>query len=298
MAKGASARAAARRQKDKWKAKRWYSIRAPRNPWSFKIIGETIAEEEDMLVGRPFEIMQNELDGDFTKMHVKIKFRIKEVVGNDAITEFVGHDVMKDFVRRQIRRDRGKIDDTIDVVTEDGYFVRIKPFIVTRSSVKASQKNESRSVTRNEVVKFCAQSTWINVQKALMDGSLEETVSKAISKIQPVRAVFFRRSQLIQDGVVVDDGPTLEEIKAQEKEAREQEEMTPDEDDEVAAEQPNEDGPDEDHEAESEDEGQDVESPADVDYESMTVAQLKELLKKDGKPVSGKKADLISRLSE
>ena len=298
MAKGASARAAARRQKDKWKAKRWYSIRAPRNPWSFKVIGETIAEEEDMLVGRPFEIMQNELDGDFTKMHVKIKFRIKEVVGNDAITEFVGHDVMKDFVRRQIRRDRGKIDDTIDVVTEDGYFVRIKPFIVTRSSVKASQKNESRSVTRNEVVKFCAQSTWINVQKALMDGSLEETVSKAISKIQPVRAVFFRRSQLIQDGVVVDDGPTLEEIKAQEKEAREQEEMTPDEDDEVAAEQPNEDGPDEDHEAESEDEEQEGESPADVDYESMTVAQLKELLKKDGKPVSGKKADLISRLSE
>ena len=280
------------------KAKRWYSIRAPRNPWSFKVIGETIAEEEDMLVGRPFEIMQNELDGDFTKMHVKIKFRIKEVVGNDAITEFVGHDVMKDFVRRQIRRDRGKIDDTIDVVTEDGYFVRIKPFIVTRSSVKASQKNESRSVTRNEVVKFCAQSTWINVQKALMDGSLEETVSKAISKIQPVRAVFFRRSQLIQDGVVVDDGPTLEEIKAQEKEAREQEEMPPDEDDEVAAEQPNEDGPDEDHEAESEDEEQEVESPADVDYESMTVAQLKELLKKDGKPVSGKKADLISRLSE
>ena len=298
MAKGASARAAARRQKDKWKAKRWYSIRAPRNPWSFKVIGETIAEEEEMLVGRPFEIMQNELDGDFTKMHVKIKFRIKEVVGNDAITEFVGHDVMKDFVRRQIRRDRGKIDDTIDVVTEDGFFVRIKPFIVTRSSVKASQKHESRSVTRNEVVKFCAQSTWINVQKALMDGSLEETVSKAISKIQPVRAVFFRRSQLIQDGVVVDDGPTLEEIKAQEKEAREQEEMTPDEDDEVAAEQPNEDGPDEDHEAESEDEEQEVESPADVDYESMTVAQLKELLKKDGKPVSGKKADLISRLSE
>jgi len=36
----------------------------------------------------------------------------------------------------------------------------------------------------------------------------------------------------------------------------------------------------------------------DADYESMTVAQLKELLKEAGKPVSGKKADLISRLSE
>ena len=297
MAKGASARAAARRQKDKWKSKRWYSIRAPRNPWSFKVIGETIAEEEEMLLGRPFEIMQNELDGDFTKMHVKIKFRIKEIVGNDAITEFIGHDVMKDFVRRQIRRDRGKIDDTIDVVTEDGFFVRIKPFIVTRSSVKASQKHESRSVTRNEVVKFCAQSTWIKVQKALMDGSLEETVSKAISKIQPVRAVFFRRSQLIQDGVVVDDGPTLEEIKAEEKVAKQQEEATLEEED-VADESPNEADSGEEDVDDSGDEDQDSVKSDDADYESMTVAQLKELLKEAGKPVSGKKADLISRLSE
>ena len=35
-----------------------------------------------------------------------------------------------------------------------------------------------------------------------------------------------------------------------------------------------------------------------VDYESMTVAQLKELLKEAGKPVSGKKAELIERLKE
>ena len=35
-----------------------------------------------------------------------------------------------------------------------------------------------------------------------------------------------------------------------------------------------------------------------ADYESMTVAELKELLKAAGKPVSGKKADLIERLKE
>ena len=300
MAKGASARAAARRQKDKWKAKRWYSIRAPRNPWSFKVIGETLAEEDTLLIGRPYEVMQNELDGDFTKMHVKLKFRISDVVGNDAITEFIGHDMMKDFVRRQIRRDRGKIDDTIDVVTDDGFFVRIKPFIVTRSSVKASQKSETRSVARDVVVKFCAQSTWINVQKALMDGSLEESVSNAISKIQPVRAIFFRRSQLIQEGIVVDDGPTLEEIKAEEKAAKE----TPESLDETQESHDSTETEDNDvtHDAVAEDEappeGEETPEDAKPDYGSMTVAQLKELLKEEGKPVSGKKADLISRLTE
>ena len=34
------------------------------------------------------------------------------------------------------------------------------------------------------------------------------------------------------------------------------------------------------------------------DYEDMTVAQLKELLKEAGLPVSGKKADLIARLQD
>ena len=299
MAKGASARAAARRQKDKWKAKRWYSIRAPRNPWSFKVIGETLAEEESLLKGRPYEIMQNELDGDFTKMHVKLKFRISDVVGNDAITEFIGHDVMKDFVRRQIRRDRGKIDDTIDVVTDDGFFVRIKPFIVTRSSVKASQKRETRSVARDVVMKFCGQSTWINVQKALMDGSLEESVSTAISKIQPVRAVFFRRSQLIQEGVVVDDGPTLEEIKAEEKAAKETQESlnaTQDLLDSIEAE--DNDGTTDTQVVDEAPPKEDTSEDAQPDFESMTVAQLKELLKKEGLPVSGKKADLIARLTE
>jgi len=300
MAKGASARAAARRQKDKWKAKRWYSIRAPRNPWSFKVIGETLAEEETLLIGRPYEIMQNELDGDFTKMHVKLKFRISDVVGNDAITEFVGHDVMKDFVRRQIRRDRGKIDDTIDVVTDDGFFVRIKPFIVTRSSVKASQKSETRSVTRDVVLKFCAKSTWINVQKALINGSLEDSVSTAVSKIQPVRSVFFRRSQLIQDGVVIDDGPTLEEIKAEEKASKDDQQSDDKTIDSVdSTENENIDAKTDNEVSDetSEKVGQTSED-AQPDFESMTVAQLKELLKKEKKPVSGKKADLIARLME
>ena len=337
MAKGATARAAARRQKDKWKAKRWYSIRAPRNPWSFKVIGETIAEEEKALLGRHYEVMQSELDGDFSKMHVKIRFKVTDVIGSDALTEFVGHDVMKDHVRRQIRRERGKIDDSIDLVTEDGYFIRIKPFIVTRSRIKGSQKQETRTIARNEVIKFCARSTWISVQKALLDGSLEEEVRKAVSKIQPVRAVFFRRSQLIQSGVVIDEGPTLEEIIADE---RAEEESGVDDTDALVESDPeptSDDTPDSvtrDAETETTLEGETEDRPTEDDsdlsglskrlkaeivsiaksmgldasgtkqvivariYESLTVPELKVLLKQADKSVSGKKADLVARLAE
>jgi len=287
MAKGAKARAAARRQRDKWKSKRWFSIRAPRNPWSFRIIGETLAEEPEMLVGRNYEIMQNELDGDFSKMHVKIRFRVTEVLGNDAITEFIGHQMMQDHVRRQVRRDRGKIDDTVDVVTEDGFYVRFKPLILTRERVKSSQKNEIRAIARDSILKAGASSTWVAMQKSVMDGELEAMIKEEASKISPIRMVMIRRTQLIQSGVTINDGPTLEQIKAQEEADKESKEELEDSD------------VDEDmDEAEEPEEISDEEDGDSDEYENMTVPELKAILKEAGKPVSGKKADLISRILE
>ena len=357
MAKGAAARAAARKQKDKWKAKRWYKIRAPRNPWSFKEIGETLAEDESMIIGRKYEIMQNELDGDFSKMHIKIKFRVNNVIGSDALTEFVGHAVMKDFERRQIRRERGKIDDTVDLVTEDGYFIRLKPFIVTRSRAKSSQKQQSRMVVRNEIIKFCSSSTWLSIQKALLDGTLEKLITTAVTKVQPVRSAFFKKSELIQSGVLIDEGPTLEEIKAQEeqsldtgeselidsemiedtseedsipeKEDTSEEESKPEKediedesDDSVLENESDEDTEDSKEESTEEEISlNDLKSKLKADlvkiadtlgldskgtkpdllnriYNSLSVPDLKNLLKEAGKPVSGKKSDLIDRLME
>ena len=324
MAKGAKARAAARKQRDKWKAKRWFTIRAPRNPWSFRIIGETIAEEPEQLVGRTFDIMQNELDGDFSKMHVQVVFRITDVVGGDALTEFSGHNVQKDHIRRQIRRYRGKVDDTVDVVTEDGYYVRFKPLLISRGRVKSSQKSAMRAKARDAILTMGASSTWIQLQKAVLDGTMETAIKEAVSTISPVRTAMIRRSQLLQSGVTGEDGPTLDEIHAEEKAAADAslvEEVDVLAAAEASAELAEVDGDTsgavESDEESSEESTEDtvveevVEEPADEadetpeaddgdspDYTSMTVAELKGLLKEAGKPVSGKKADLISRLQE
>ena len=287
MAKGASARAAARKQRDKWKAKRWYTIRAPRTPWSFRVIGETLAEEPSQLIGRNYEVIQNELDGDFSKMHVKVVFKVTDVLGNDAVTEFVGHELLKDHVRRQVRRDRGKIDDTIDVVTEDGFYVRFKPLMISRARIKSSQKQQMRTIARDIILTTGATSTWFKLQAATLDGTLENKIKEAVSKIQPVRTVVIRRTQLIQSGVLVEDGPTLDEIHAQEKEQELESKSL-----EVIGEESDEEVVNEE-EIESE-----SSETVEVDYSSLTVSELKELLKAAGKPVSGKKAELIDRLNE
>ncbi|MFL2947201.1 MAG: SAP domain-containing protein [Candidatus Poseidoniales archaeon] len=320
--KGAASRAAARKQKDKWKAKRWYTIRAPRQPWHFKVIGETLGEEDELLIGRMYEITQQEVDGDFSKMHVKLKFRVAEIVGQDAITEFAGHEILKDHVRRQVRRYRGKIDDTVDAITDDGYYVRIKPFLITQGRVKSSQKKAIRDACRDLILQTAARNTWVDLQKQILSGELEQEVEKAARTIVSVKTVMIRKSQLIQDGVNVDEGPTLDEIREDESRASaakkaalaaamEDEESEDDAPDvlaaaEAAAEDKDDSSEEDDSEgepAEQEEVAEEAEAEAEVsedtpDYASMKVAELKELLKAAGKPVSGKKDELIARLME
>jgi small subunit ribosomal protein S3Ae len=315
----AKARAAARKQRDKWKTKRWYTIRAPRHPWDFKRIGETIGESDEHIIGRVYEMTQQEFGGDFSKMHVILRFRVTECVGQDALTTFIGHHHQTDHIRRQIRRYRGKVDDVVDVVTTDGYLVRMKPLIITQQRVQTSVKQDMRTKTREIIIAFAAKNTYASLQDAILDGSLEEEIRKGVKPIYPVRSVAIRKSQLLQDGVVTTSGPTLDEIHAQE--ARDDAEFKAKKAAALAAAMADEGDEESGEEAESDEVVEDapkeaapvaapeeaveeapvVEEKAEADapaYDKMTVAELKELLKAAGKPVSGKKADLITRLSE
>jgi len=315
----AKARAAARKQRDKWKSKRWYTIRAPRDPWKFQNIGETIGESDEHVMGRVYEMTQQEFSGDFTKMHVILRFRVTDCVGQDALTTFIGHHHQTDHVRRQVRRYRGKVDDVVDVVTTDGYLIRIKPLIITQKRVQTSVKSDIRNKARDIIVTNAAKMTYSQIQTAMLGGDLEKDIENAVKSIYPVRTCVIRKSQLLQTGVVTEKGPTLDEIHAEEarsaaelkakKAALLAEAMAEEGDDDAEAEDaPAEEAPAEEAPAEAEAE---EEAPAEEeasaedeaepegdapDYASMTVAELKDELKAKGLPVSGKKAELVERL--
>jgi len=319
----AKARAAARKQRDKWKMKRWFTIRAPRHPHNFKRIGETLGEAEEHILGRVYEMTQQEFDGNFSKMQVVLRFRVTECVGQDALTTFIGHYHQADHIRRQVRRYRGKVDDVVDVVTTDGYLIRMKPLIITQQRVQTSVKQDMRLRTRDIILSFAAKSTYAEVQMALLDGKLEEAIEKGVKSIYPVRSVIVRKSQLLQEGAVASFGPTLDEIHADEQrvaaelKAKKAAALAAAMAEEEAEQAQGDDAPEADAAPEAEAEAEEpetveeaVEAEAETaeeapaaaesseDYESMTVGELKELLKAAGKPVSGKKAELIARLNE
>ena len=176
-----------------------------------------------------------------------------------------------------------------------------------------------RMKTREVMLAFASKNTYSKLQESILGGELEEDIRKAIKPIYPIRSISIRKSQLLQEGVISETGPTLDEIHAEE--ARQDSEMKAKKAAAIAAameEEESDDSPSildaaEAMEPESEksetsepetveevveeEVAEEATSDEAVDYSSMTVAELKELLKAAGKPVSGKKSELIERLS-
>ncbi len=325
----AKARAAARKQRDKWKNKRWFTIRAPRHPWNFKRIGETIGETDEHIMGRVYEMTQQEFSGDFTKMHVLLRFRVTDVVGQDALTTFVGHAHQSDHTRRQIRRYRGKIDDVVDVVTTDGFLVRLKPLMITERRCQTSVKQAMRAKSAEIIRTSASKSTYSKLQEAMLGGDLETEIRNAVKAIYPCRNVVIRKSQLLQTGVVNEKGPTLDEIHAEEARqeaelkakkaaalaAADEEENTGEGDllaaaeamesiseKEEVVEAPSEEDVEEVvedvAEEEAEPEAEEASGESEADLMKLKKDELVERAKAAGVATSGTKADIVARLLE
>lgn len=199
--KKAAAKPAARKVKDRWKAKEWYKIQAPMM-FNQAVLGETPSSDATSLIGRTTEVTVNDLTGDFSKMHVKLKFRVNDVRGLEAHTIFIGQDLTSDYIRRLTRRKKTKTDHVIDVVTKDGYKVRIKPMSITDKRIQASQETAVRTLMTNELQKAALEMTISDLVKHIISGDLAKMLSNVAKVIVPIKRVEIRKTEVLEMGSV------------------------------------------------------------------------------------------------
>jgi len=194
-------RAAARKIKDKWKAKVWYNLLAP-EMFNKQALGETPTDDPGKLVGRITEVTVQDLTGDFSKMHIKLAFRVSQVQGQDALTQFVGHDMTSDYIRRLTRRKRTRTDLTVDVVTKDGWNVRVKPMAITDRRIQTAKQRVIRTIMTKMVADVAAKQSIGEFVKGIISGDLAKTIALACKPIHPVSRVEVRKSEVWSMGEI------------------------------------------------------------------------------------------------
>lgn len=197
--KKAKANAGGRKVKDKWKAKEWYTIHAPRM-FNEAEIGETPAADPEYVIGRTVEVTVQDLTGDFSKMHIKLRFKVVSVDGHDAKTEFIGHDLTSDYVRRLTRRKKTKTDHVVDIVTKDGFSYRIKTMAIADKRIQSSQEDAMRRVIGETLVAMGQEQTLSQVVKAIVSGDLAKDLARACRVVIPIKRIEIRKSEVMAAG--------------------------------------------------------------------------------------------------
>ncbi len=212
---------ASRKIRDKWKSKEWYTLHAPRM-FNEVEIGETPSADPAFLMGRTAEVTVHDLTGDFSKMHIKLRFQISDVEGSDARTVFVGHNLTNDYVRRLTRRKRTKTDHVIDVTTKDGFVVRVKPMSVADRRIQSSQESAIRVIMDETVKDMAKEMTVSELVKAVISGDMARDLARSCRIIVPIKRVEISKTEILQTGEGIPeslDPPVEEEPEADVEEA-------------------------------------------------------------------------------
>src|SRR5512136_772637 len=210
-------RAAARKIKDKWKAKVWYNLLAP-DMFNKQLLGETPTDTPDKLMGRVAEVTVQDLTGDFSKMHIKLLFKVNQVQGQDALTQFVGHDMTSDYIRRLTRRKRTRTDLTVDVTTKDNWHIRVKPMAITDRRIQTSKQRVIRAIMTKVIADTAAKQSVGEFVKGIISGELAKAIALGCKPIHPVSRVEVRKSEVSAAGDISTESittPAAEEKPAE-----------------------------------------------------------------------------------
>jgi len=220
MAK-ARARSSARKVKDKWRAKNWYQIHAPKI-FDEVIVAETLAEKPEMLQNRITEVSMQNITNDFRKSHIKLFFRVDHVQDSDAHTVYDGHTLTSDYLRRMIRRRKSRVDGVYDITTRDGAQLRVKPFAITEKRIQTSQKKLIRQTMKDTILKEGKTKTLNEFLRDMLDGKIGSEIYKNCKTLYPVKRIEIFKTEIYQQPTI-----QIEEPEPPQEETEKPEEKTP-----------------------------------------------------------------------
>jgi len=161
-------------------------------------IAETTADDPKKLINRTIEVSMQELTNDFSKSHIKLKFKIVKVTGMEAHTVYAGHSLTTDYVKRMSRKHKSKVDGIFKVVTQDGVPLRVKPSAMAGKRIQSSQKRAIRTIVKQEVEKAAQTHDFDEFIKFMLEGDLGKEAYHKSKVIYPIKRVEIYKSEILE----------------------------------------------------------------------------------------------------
>ncbi len=202
----------------KWKGKDWFSILAPRELGA-RFLGQTPTTDPKSLVGRVMDIGVPDITGDNSKYYMKVRVRISKIEGKTCLTSFNGFECLREHLLRMVRKRNQKVENVFDVVTKDGWLLRIKPWTILNGKPATTVGNRMRLFTMNFFNEFARKNNMSELMRKVISTEIQMRIKKEGSKIYPVRFSEIARIKVLRSPEFRLARPKPEEKPKEEKPA-------------------------------------------------------------------------------
>jgi len=198
---------------DPFLKKEWYDIKAP-SMFTQRNCGKTLVTKtqgtkiaSEQLKGRVLELNLADLNMDEDQSFKKVKLCIEEIQGRKCLSDFHGMELTRDKLSSLIRKWHSLIEAHVDVVTTDGYTVRL--FVIAFTKRRADQvktncyamSSQIRQI-RHRMVQIMSQEAEKGQLRDLVKKLIPEVIGKEIEKktqsIFPLKDVLIRKVKIIK----------------------------------------------------------------------------------------------------
>jgi len=221
---------------DPFANKDWYDIKAP-GVFANRDCGKTLVTRSkgtkiasEQLKGRVLEVSLGDLNKNEDDAYRKMRLRIEDVQGKNALCNFWGMDFTTDKLRSLVRKWQSLIEANVDVKTVDGYvlrcfcigFTKKRPFQIRKTSyAQSAQIRAIRKKMTDIMTKEVASCELIKAVEKFVPEFIGKDIMKACEGIYPLQNVYIRKVKILKAPkfdvaklMEIHAGPTGEEVGA------------------------------------------------------------------------------------
>jgi len=209
---------------EKKAAKTVYTIYSPEY-FGYKEVGTTWASSPEQVIGRTIWVSLYALTGDFSKQYLLIRFKIVRVKDSIAETVFYGHEYGREFVRSLVRRGSSRIDMITNLVTKDGFHLRVQStaFTFRRIGRHSWKAKTIRKIMKSVLENAARELTLAQLAQEMVLGKTASDMYQEAKKITMLRHIGVIKSKVLKipEWVYGEERPPIEvEASVEQRESR------------------------------------------------------------------------------
>jgi ribosomal protein S3AE len=181
----------------KIKKKKWYGLYS--KLFNNAYLGETMATEDNDLIGRAITVNLATLSGDIKRQAVSVGLVVSSVKDGKAQTDVVKYLTSPASIRRLVRRNVERIDTVVACPTKDGITVNVKIFCLAKSKTSGSVSKVLQRECRLLMIKEVAKLDYPEFVWSLIEHRVQSDIKKVLGKIYPLKAFEVKMFEVVHD---------------------------------------------------------------------------------------------------